>query len=110
MEAQSQANQDVGHELDAVYSNNAEIEEMTNMASATTTNNMEAFKDYLDDENSEIHNFVGQNGIAYTYDTAFDLYTYDPNEVFVNTDGSFFGIKQSNYFYGRNGFYKKQLK
>ena len=35
MVAQSQANQDVGHELDAVYSNNAEIEEMTNMSSAT---------------------------------------------------------------------------
>ena len=104
VEAQSQANQDVGHELDAVYSNNAEIEEMTNMSSATTTNNMEAFKDYLDDENSEIHNFVGQNGIAYTYDTAFDLYTYDPNEVFVNTDGSFSGSNNQTISMGGMDF------
>ena len=62
------------------------------MASSVTTsiteNNLTEFKQYLDDPESEIHQYIGENGITYSYDTQFSVYTYDPEGTLVNTDGS----------------------
>lgn len=76
------------HELDGVYTNPFYFEERISMQDAFKHNNLTAFKKYLDDENAEIHQFIGENGIVYSYDTAFSVYGYDPEGVFVNTDGS----------------------
>ncbi len=76
------------HELDGVYTNPFYFEERISMQDAFTHNNLTAFKKYLDDENAEIHQFIGENGIVYSYDTAFSVFGYDPEGVFVNTDGS----------------------
>lgn len=76
------------HELDGVYTNPSYFEERISMQDAYKHNNLTAFKKYLDDENAEIHQFIGENGIVYSYDTAFSVYGYDPEGVFVNTDGS----------------------
>ena len=50
-------------------------------------NNMEKFKAYLDDPTSEIHAYIGENGITYSYATKFDVYSYDPDGVLLNTRG-----------------------
>ena len=76
------------HELDGVYTNPFYFEERISMQDAFKHNNLTAFKKYLDDENAEIHQFIGENGIVYSYDTAFSVYGYDPEGFFVNTDGS----------------------
>lgn len=76
------------HELDGVYTNPSYFEERISMQDAFKHNDLTAFKKYLDDENAEIHQFIGENGIVYSYDTAFSVYGYDPEGVFVNTDGS----------------------
>lgn len=76
------------HELDGVYTNPFYFEERISMQDAYKHNNLTAFKKYLDDESAEIHQFIGENGIVYSYDTAFSVYGYDPEGVFVNTDGS----------------------
>ncbi len=76
------------HKLDAVYSNPSDMELVSEVTTSITENNLTEFKKYLDDENSEIHQYIGENGIAYSYDTAFSVYTYDPEETLVNTDGS----------------------
>ena len=55
-----------------------------------TKNNLTDFKSYLDDPDSKIHQYLGENGIVYSYDTQFDVYTYDPEEELINTDGSTF--------------------
>lgn len=52
-----------------------------------TENNLTEFKKYLDDEESEIHEYIGENGIVYSYDVNFDVYTYDTEDVLINTDG-----------------------
>jgi len=76
------------HGLDAVYSDVSSLKMASGMAMSVTTNNLTAFKQYLDDPDSAIHQYVGENGIVYSYDTQFSVYTRDPEGVLVNTDGS----------------------
>ncbi|SFB66654.1 ABC transporter ATP-binding protein/permease [Ruminococcus albus] len=77
-----------GHEMDGVYADVSDIQRQSEMQLSITENNLTAFKKYLDDKDSEINKYVGENGIVYTYDTKFGVYTYDDNGEFVNTDGS----------------------
>ena len=82
------ANKDADHELDGVYSNPSDIEMASSVSMSIQKNNLTAFKEYLDDDSSEIHAYIGKNGIVYSYNTRFSVYTYDQEGTFVNTDGS----------------------
>lgn len=79
---------DADHDLDAVYSNGSSLEMASTMTSSFTENNLTAFKKYLDNPDSEINKYVGENGIIYSYATKFDVYTKDPDGTLVNTNGS----------------------
>ena len=79
---------DADHDLDAVYSNGSSLEMASTMTSSFTENNLTAFKKYLDNPDSEINKYVGENGIIYSYDTKFDVYTKDKDGTLVNTNGS----------------------
>ena len=72
------------HPLDKVYMNGADLELISSITSSVAENNLTAFKKYLDDKNSPIHAYVGSNGIVYSYDAQFGLYTYDPDGTLVN--------------------------
>ena len=76
------------HKLDAVYPNGSDIELASTMTSSITTNNLTDFKKYLDNKNSDIHKYIGENGIVYGYNTKFNVYTYDSEDTLVNTNGS----------------------
>ena len=83
------------HENDAVYSDATALELESSLTTSFKQNNLTSFKAYLDDENSEIHKYVGENGIIYSYDTDFNVYTYDPDGKFLNTDGSNLYVSKS---------------
>ncbi len=85
---ESTVSHEVQHGLDAVYSDGTTLEMASSMTTSITENNLTEFKKYLDNEESEIHQYIGETGIIYSYDTAFGVYTYDPDGTFVNTDGS----------------------
>lgn len=87
---------DAAHDLDAVYSNGSGLEMASTMTSSFTENNLTAFKKYLDNPDSEINKYVGENGIIYSYNTKFGVYTKDPDGTFVNTDGSTLTDKNSS--------------
>lgn len=76
------------HDSDAVYSDPSDLNERASFRMNIKENNLTAFKKYLDDPDSEIHKYVSKNGIIYSYDTKFGVYTYDDNGMFVNTNGS----------------------
>lgn len=76
------------HPNDAVYSDNSSMESFNNFTSSITTNNLTKFKRYLDDPKSEIHQYVGENGIVYSYTTKFDTFGFDPDGELVNLNGS----------------------
>ena len=87
---------DVNHDLNAIYSNGSGIEMASTMTSSFTENNLTEFKKYLDNPDSEINQYVGENGIIYSYDTKFGIYTKDSEGTFVNTDGSTLTDKNSS--------------
>lgn len=93
---QARAKSEVGHALDAVYSNNADLAFASSATASIKENNLTAFKKYLDDPNSEIHQYVGTNGIVYSYDVKFDVYARDPAGELINTDGSGFSADGQN--------------
>ena len=78
-----QMNGEVTHPLDKVYMNGLDIEMFSSVTSSITENNLTAFKKYLDDPESPIHQHIGENGIVYSYDVDFGLYTYDPEGELV---------------------------
>lgn len=78
----------VSHDMNAVYSDDSQLEAVSKFSTSFTENNLTDFKKYLDNKDSDIHQYIGDNGIIYSYDTQFGLYTYDQNDTLVNTDGS----------------------
>lgn len=91
---------EIDHELDGIYSNSFNLEMASKATSSIKTNNLSPLKKYLDDKDNEIHQYIGENGIVYSYNVSFDAYAYDPNNELINTDGSFFGSGGS---FGMNG-------
>ncbi len=87
---------EISHDRDAVYSDGTAIELESTIMTSFTENNLTDFKKYLDNKDSEIHQYIGENGIVYSYNTAFSAYSYDPDGVLVNTDGSNLYITKSN--------------
>ena len=76
------------HDKDAVYSDNTLIELESTMMNSFTKNNLTEFKNYLEDNDSDIHHYIGEIGVVYSYDTKFDIFSFDPDGVLVKTDGS----------------------
>lgn len=62
------------------------IENSEKITSSIVENNLTEFKKYLDNPDSEIHAYLGENGIVYSYDVNFTAYTYDPEGNFVNCE------------------------
>lgn len=88
-EGQSMASsEEVKHKKDAIYANPRDLKMVSSITSNFTENNLTEFKKYLDDTKSEIHQYVGENGIVYGYDTKFSIFSKDPNNELVNVDGS----------------------
>ena len=78
---------EAGHALDGVYANTLDVETASAFTSSVTENNLTAFKKYLDDPESEIHQYVGENGVTYSYDVKFNVFTRDPDGELVTTNG-----------------------
>lgn len=95
-ERESVKDTEADHKMDGVYSNGKTLELASSISTSITKNNLTEFKKYLDDPKSEIHKYVGENGIVYSYDTKFGVYTHDSEGTFVNTDGSTLADKKSS--------------
>lgn len=59
---------------------------MLNMNASITENDLTAFKNYLDDPDSDIHQYLGSNGVVYTYNVDFDVLTTDTDGSIINTN------------------------
>ena len=103
VQASAEENQ---HDKDAVYSSSILYQLMNSMISADTqTNNLKAFKEYLDNPDSEINKYI--SNVQYSYDLDMNLYAKDVNGDIVKTDiveiltsamSSTFGGDYSSYF------------
>ena len=79
------------HDRDAVYADDSSFTQASTLTSSIAENNLTAFKRYLDDPDSEIQQYVGSNGIHYSYDVKFSVVSRDPDGTLVDADGVTFG-------------------
>ena len=71
---------------EGVHADYTDIQVSETIASSVIENNLTAFKDYLDNPDSPIRPYLGENGVVYSYHVNFDVYSYDPDGVLVNTN------------------------
>ena len=69
-----------------VHADYSEMKTSEVITTNLTENDLTAFKKYLDDPESKIHEYLGENGIVYTYDINFDVYTRDTDGNLQSTD------------------------
>jgi putative ABC transport system permease protein len=97
--------QDSDHDLDRVYSSTVMFDMMDSMFNAqTSTNNLQAFKEYLDNGGGGITDLAS---VHYGYDLKFDVYTQDTDGAIIKSDvitlmqqamGAMYGGDYSSFF------------
>ena len=80
----------------AVYADYSDIESSEAIASNIKENNLSAFKKYLDNPDSEIQQYLGENGVIYTYDVNFDVYSYNADDKLINSNADTEDISDSS--------------
>ena len=70
----------------SVYADYTELEAKELITSSIVENNLTEFKKYLEDENSEIQQYIGENGVVYGYDVDFSVYSHDADGNFISSD------------------------
>ena len=101
------------HDKDAVYSSTVMYDMMNSMISADKqTNNLKPFKEYIEDENSEIAQYF--SSVQYTYDLDMNLYAEDVDGNIAKTDvvqlmqtamSSMYGGDYSSFFSTYGSYY-----
>lgn len=84
-----------------VYVDYQEIETSERMVSNIVENNLTEFKRYLDDPDSDIRQYLGENGILYSYDVGFSVYAYDEDGNLIDSDNA--AVESSVTTSGNNG-------
>ena len=77
---------DSSHDLDKVYSNNMMNDMMDMMVSEINTNDLQAFKKYLESGETNIQDLVSD--IQYTYNTPLNIYKTDTSDGVVQLNPS----------------------
>lgn len=68
------------------YVDYSDIEQSEVVSNAVKTNNLTEFKQYLDDTDSDIRQYLGGNGIVYSYDVPFSVLAENPDGNVINTE------------------------
>ncbi len=71
-----------------IHSNSDTLLMTSTLSSSVVSNDLTAFKEYLEDPDSEIQQYIGENGVIYTYDIYFDVYATDEDGNYINTSRS----------------------
>ena len=101
------------HDRDAVYSSTVMYDMMNSMISADKqTNNLKPFKTYIEDENSEIAQYL--SSVQYSYDLDMNLFAEDEEGNIAKTDvvqllqtamSSMYGGDYSSFFNTYGSYY-----
>lgn len=51
-------------------------------------NNLSAFKKYIDNPDSDIHKYIGENGVSYEYDMTFTVLSKDSKGEYIDSSSS----------------------
>lgn len=84
----------------AVYADYTALQNSEKITSSIVENNLSDFKQYLDDPQSEIRQYLGENGIVYTYDVQFSVYSHNADGTLVDTGSE---VEKTSPMVGSNG-------
>lgn len=73
-------------EREGVFADYSDMEASEKLSSSIVENNLTEFKKYLDNPDSEINEYIGENGVVYTYDVDFSVYSKDEDGRLLDTD------------------------
>ncbi|MGI6168509.1 MAG: ATP-binding cassette domain-containing protein [Christensenellales bacterium] len=90
-----QIEKEIDHDLGAIYSDSTNLEIASQFTTSLTQNNLTEFKKYLDDPNVEIQQYLGENGVIYSYDVAFDVFALNPDGDLIDTSDNAFSSDPS---------------
>ena len=80
--------EDTSQDRTGVYADYREMETQEMISSNIVENNLTDFKKYLDDPNSDIRQYLGENGVVYNYNVAFSVYSRDADGTLVSSDST----------------------
>lgn len=89
----------------AVYADYGSIEAKETMASTIKKNNLTEFKKYLDDPSSPIQEYLGENGVVYSYDIKFSAFSYNDDKKFIDSDSEVNEEENGGFFSGFSSFF-----
>ena len=92
------ARERAGAARDGVYSSSRAMEARSSFLSSIAKNNLTAFKQYLESPDSEISQYLGELGIAYSYAVDFSAYSLDPDGNLVASDATPRAERTSGFF------------
>lgn len=69
-----------------IFADYSAMEISEKMTTSIVENNLTEFKKYLDNPDSEIRQYLGENGIVYSYDVNFSVYSHDADGNLINSD------------------------
>ena len=71
-----------------VYASYYRLQRRQTRRSSIMDNDLTSFKQYLDDPNSDIRKYLGENGVVYTYDLNFEVFSRDSKGRLVNSSAN----------------------
>lgn len=71
-----------GEEKTGVY---ADLRDIVANKTMIASNNLAEFKKYLDNPESDIREYIGENGIRYSYDASFTVYSRSSDGTLINS-------------------------
>jgi len=83
------------HPLDAVYVNADSLRAVNQFQTSITTNNLTAFKAFLDTPDNPLRAHLSD--IRYGYNASFEVFATDPEGELVSLSGSGFGRRMSSF-------------
>ncbi len=79
-------------DLSGIYADYTSLKTSEMMTTSIVKNNLTEFKKYLDDPSSEIHKYLSEDGISYSYDVSFEVFSRNSDGPLINSgaelDGS----------------------
>lgn len=75
-------------EYTEVYANYASLQASSMMETIIKENDLSAFKKYLDNPDSEINEYLGENGVVYSYNIKFDVFSKNSAGEYISSDAN----------------------
>ena len=87
-----------------VISNDIGLKNRSKLSGTGFENDLEKFKQYLENNSPKLNEEIGNNFISYSYNGKFDIFTKDSKGEVINTDGSEFESQRPTSFNFLPGF------